>query len=55
MYLLLRRDHRKMTPNDSVQPRRNVPKAIRRTFFRILVFYVIGRSPRIASALPGLT
>ncbi|POY72479.1 hypothetical protein BMF94_4305 [Rhodotorula taiwanensis] len=31
-----------LTAGEAQNPRRNVPKAIRRTFFRILVFYVIG-------------
>lgn len=31
-----------LTAGEAENPRRNVPKAIRRTFFRILVFYVIG-------------
>ncbi|TNY20830.1 amino acid permease/ SLC12A domain-containing protein [Rhodotorula diobovata] len=31
-----------LTAGEAQNPRRNVPKAIRRTFFRIVVFYIIG-------------
>lgn len=31
-----------MTVGEAENPRRNIPTAIRRTFFRILVFYVGG-------------
>jgi amino acid transporter len=31
-----------LTAGEAENPRRNVPKAIRRVFYRILVFYVVG-------------
>ncbi len=31
-----------MAASETTHPRRNVPKAVRRTFWRVLIFYVFG-------------
>jgi amino acid permease len=40
-----------VTVGEAENPRKNIPKAIRRTFFRILVFYIGGTAQPFVSAV----